>query len=78
MNDFIEVIKIGGPVTAISVVFLYYIDRMDKRTKSLVENHLQHVSDAINKNTIVLERLSSLLSQVLDKRTVRRWRKEKV
>ena len=68
MNDFIEIIKVGGPVTAISVVFLYYIDRMDKRTKNLVENHMNHTSEAINKNTIVLEKLSVLIEKFLKKK----------
>ena len=62
MNDLIEMTKIGGPVTAISIVFLYYIDRMDKRTKILIENHLQHISEAINRNTQMLERLSVIIN----------------
>ena len=68
MNDFIEIIKVGGPVTAISFVFLYYIDRMDKRTKNLVENHLTHLTQAMNKNTVVLERLATLLDRSLRKK----------
>ena len=58
MNETIEIIKIGGPAVATAALFLYYIDRMDKRVKNLIENHLSHVTEAINKNTQVLERLT--------------------
>lgn len=76
MNDLLEIIKMGGPVTAVSGLFLWYFDRLDKRTKNLLENHLQHVTESMNKNTVVLERLSVLLGQVLDKRTVQKWQRE--
>lgn len=76
MNDLLEIIKMGGPVTAVSGLFLWYFDRLDKRTKNLLENHLQHVTESMNKNTVVLERLSVLLGQVLDKRTVKKWQRE--
>ena len=68
MNDIIEVIKLGGPVLGVCFAFLYYIDRMDKRTKVLVENHLSHLTEAMNKNTVVLERLATLLDRSLRKR----------
>jgi len=68
MNDFIELVKIGGPATAIAGLFLWYFDRLDKRTKNLLENHLTHVSEALNKNTVVLERLSILIEKFLKKK----------
>ncbi len=64
MNDLIEIVKIGGPVTAVSVVFLYYIDRMDKRNTTLIQNHFQHVSDAIDRNTKVLSALVTLIKKL--------------
>jgi len=68
MNDLIEIIKVGGPVTAISVVFLYFFDRLDKRHTKLIENHMQHVSDAINKNTKVLSILVTLIKKLNGKK----------
>ena len=58
MNDFLEILKIGGPAVGTAALFLYYVDRMDRRVKSLIENHLAHITEAINKNTQVLERLT--------------------
>ena len=65
MDDFLEIVKVGGPVTAVSMVFLWYFDRLDKRTKELIENHLQHMTEALNKNSKVLEKLSTLINRMM-------------
>jgi uncharacterized protein YigA (DUF484 family) len=71
MNDLIDIIKVGGPATAISGLFLWYFDRLDKRTKALIENHLTHLTDVMNRNTVVLERLSVLIERLLKKSNLR-------
>ena len=68
MQEVIEVIKIGGPTTAVSVIFLWFFDRVNKRTTILIENHLKHETDAINKNTVVLEHLSTLIEHWMKKK----------
>lgn len=68
MESLLEIIKIGGPATAVSAIFLWYFDRLDKRTKNLIENHLSHLTEAMNKNTVVLERLATLLDRSLKKK----------
>lgn len=70
MQELIEIIKIGGPATAIASIFVWYLDRLDKRNTSLIENHFNHITDALNKNTVVLERLSTLLDTFLKKKKV--------
>ena len=64
MQELIEIIKIGGPSVATAALFLWYIDRMDKRMNELVSNHFQHISDAIEGNTKVLSALTVLIKDV--------------
>ena len=67
MNEIIEIIKIGGPVLATASIFLYYGDKQSKRTNELIENHLQHLSENLNKNTVVLKELSTLIKIIVKK-----------
>ena len=64
MNELLEILKVGGPTVATAVAFLWYIDRMDKRMNSLICNHFQHISDAINRNTEVLATLTVLIKKL--------------
>jgi len=68
MNDLTEILKIGGPAAVICALFLYYIDRMDKRTNAMICNHFQHVSDAIDRNTKVLSSLSTIIKKLNGKK----------
>ena len=58
MNDLIEIVKIGGPATAMAVIFIWYIDRSDKRHKNTIDNHMEHNTDAMLQNARALEKVS--------------------
>ena len=64
MNELTQILTIGGPPAVICTLFLYYIDRMDRRTKILIENHMEHNTDAVNKNTIVLNKLANIITSL--------------
>lgn len=65
MNEIIEIIRIGGPTVAISVVFIWYLDRSDKRNNTIFCNHLDHMVDAIAKNTLISEKNTLVLAQLV-------------
>lgn len=65
MSDLLEIVKIGGPAVSTAVVFVWYLDRLDKRNTDLVGNHMKHVTDAINNNSKVLSKLSILISRFI-------------
>jgi hypothetical protein len=67
MNELINIIEIGGPVLATASIFLFYSEKKDKRTCELIENHLRHSTEAINKNTVVLEKLFTLIRIIAKK-----------
>lgn len=68
MNDLIEILKIGGPTISTVVAFVWYLDRLDKRTNTMICNHFQHVSDAIDRNTKVLSTLIILIKKLNGKK----------
>ena len=60
-----EILRIGGPTAAISIVvlfiikeFLKYMNKRDERFTQLIGNHLNHNTDALNKLTQVVSELS--------------------
>lgn len=68
MNELIEIIKIGGPAVTTVGIFAWYLDRMDKRNNTMICNHFQHVTDAINHNTEVLSILITLIKKLNGKK----------
>lgn len=62
MSEFSEIIKVAGPVGAVSLIFLFYIDRMDKRHTSTIEKHLDKTANALAGTTAVLQKLVGLIN----------------
>jgi hypothetical protein len=62
MDQFIDVIKTAGPYGVIVLIFLAYIDRMDKRHTELVEKHMDKTANAVTGMTGVLQKLVGLIN----------------
>lgn len=72
MSDMLEIVRVGGPVAAVSAMFLVYMDKEHKRTFETINNHLNHLNETMNKNNVVLERLSGLISQLVESKRTKR------
>ena len=48
--DWLTIIQIGGPPTAMTILFLYFIDKKDKRAEHLVETSTKRANDIIDRN----------------------------
>ncbi len=66
-DNLIQLFIQSGPVAAISLVFLFYMDRVDKRTNDLIANHLKHSTEAMNKMTKTLTKLSTIIESLKKK-----------
>lgn len=65
-----EILKIGGPTSVIVALFLWFLDRTEKRNTSLIENHLKHSTDAMEDMSVALTKLVSTIESL--KRFIKR------
>jgi hypothetical protein len=63
--DFFKTIIDAGGVAAVAAIFLWYLDRQDKRVNTLMGNHLSHSTDAMEKMSNALTRLSVVIEQFI-------------
>mgnify|MGYP001606051975 FL=1 len=49
---------------AVAFIFLIYLDRQDKRTTELINNHLKHSTDAMQDMSIALSKLVSVIESL--------------
>lgn len=54
----------AGGVALVTAIFLFYQDRQDKRTNTLISNHLQHSSEAMKKMSNALTKLTSTIESL--------------
>ena len=73
--EFMEILKVGGPVTAVSVVFLYYMDKQSRRDGESLNGHLKRQEKVMdnntkgwNKNTKALTELITLVKKLNGRR----------
>ena len=64
MQEMFEIVKVGGPVAAVTALFLVFMDRDHRRTNTTLNNHLNHLNETLNKNNILLEKLSGLIARL--------------
>jgi len=71
MDIWIEVLKIGGPVSAIAIVgyfiikeFLKYMNKRDERFTQLIGNHINHNTTALNELSKVVSELSIYIKKI--------------
>ena len=53
----IDIVSNSIGAVAVSAIFLLYLDRQDKRTTTLMGNHFQHSTDAMEKMSNALTKL---------------------
>ena len=49
---------------AVAFIFLIYLDRQDKRTTELINNHLKHSTDAMQDMSVALSKLVSVIESL--------------
>lgn len=62
MNEFIDIIKITGPVGAIAIIFLYFMDKKDERTNKLIEEHMDRTTKTLSRHSEALSKLIGLIN----------------
>ena len=60
-DNLIQLLIQAGPVAVVAGTFLWFLDRNDKRNNDLIGNHLRHSTEAMNKMTKALTRLSTII-----------------
>jgi hypothetical protein len=51
MSEIIEVIKVGGPIAAISLIFLFYMEQKDRRNCQMFDARFKEMAEVIRSNT---------------------------
>ena len=54
----------AGGTALVAAIFLWYIDRQDKRVNTLITNHLQHSMEAMEKMAVALNSLVSTINSL--------------
>ena len=63
-NIIADVLTNSIGAVAVTIVFLFYLDRQDKRTTNLIQNHLKHSTDAMQEMSIALTKLVTVIGSL--------------
>jgi hypothetical protein len=60
-NEILNILFNSIAAIVVTVLFLIYLDRNEKRTNTLISNHLQHSTDALIKMAESISQLSECI-----------------
>lgn len=66
MTDLIEIAKSGGPVTAVTIVFLYFNNLKDKRISRMTKGAFKETIKVVKKNTKAFQETTDTLVHLTD------------
>ena len=72
-KTFTDIITNSIGAVAVAALFLWFLDRNEKRTSTLIENHLKHSTDAMTQFVVALTKLVSTiesLKRFINNRTI--------
>jgi hypothetical protein len=61
-NEILNILFNSIAAIVVTVLFLIYLDRNEKRTTTLISNHLQHSTDALTLMAQSISKLSECIS----------------
>jgi len=66
MTGLLEVATIGGPVTALAIVFLYFNDKKDQRKDDGQKKVFKEVINVVKKNTRAFQESTSTMTHLTE------------